>query len=75
MDDFVWVKWLNSPRPADDGAYMSFRFKETVAAGVVSEVEPKNNDGREECYWGHGRTVRKPGLTNTFYNICPTCQK
>jgi len=37
-------------------------------------VEPKNNDGREACFWCHSKTdLVDSGMS--FYNVCPTCKK
>jgi hypothetical protein len=38
--------------------------------------EPKNNDGRDECYWCRPtqKTQKKPRL-NGYYDICPQCKK
>lgn len=40
----------------------------------VGVIEPKNNDGRDFCFWCGIRTEKKQ-LFNSFYNICPKCRK
>jgi hypothetical protein len=39
-----------------------------------SEPEPKNNDGRDRCFWCNVATKRIEGFSNV-YNICPKCGK
>jgi hypothetical protein len=35
--------------------------------------EPKNNDGREACFWCHAKTdLVDSGMG--FYNVCPKCK-
>ena len=36
----------------------------------VSRAEPRNNDGRVECFWCHVPTGKRGGGT---YDICPKC--
>lgn len=38
--------------------------------------EPKNNDGRDHCFWCKEETKQYIGFNyNTFYNVCPKCNK
>lgn len=36
--------------------------------------EPKNNDGRDKCYWC-GKTTKKIDAGFSFYNYCEKCGK
>jgi hypothetical protein len=54
----------------------SKKCKDCKCDNKEKETEPKNNDGRDECYWCWPRekTEKIPGL-NRIYNICPRCKK
>ena len=56
------------PRHAPD-CWCGWNKKEESS---VKGPEPKNNDGRDKCYWCGGKTVTKP-LATSFYQICERC--
>jgi len=71
LEEFIWVVWDRSDlrwNRQDDGAYAKYRFK------LIPAQEPKNNDGREECFWCGGKTDTRQGFSSTW-NICPKCKK
>lgn len=41
---------------------------------LKEKEEPKDNDGREECFWCGTKTVKKCLLTSS-YDECPNCGK
>jgi hypothetical protein len=42
---------------------------------IKSELnEPKNNDGRESCFWCGGKLKDSQGFLNT-YKVCVSCGK
>jgi hypothetical protein len=69
MAEFVWVSWDRSDPKWNgqaDGAYSRHRFR------VVAQAqEPKNNDGRAECFWCPGVATAKRG--GGQYDVCPKC--
>lgn len=87
FDEFIWVVWnKKDPRwkGSQDGAYMGAAFQladenkywfddDEITQKIVIE-EPKNNDGRSQCFWCREDTIKKLGLFST-YDICPKCKK
>lgn len=45
-----------------------------IYAGLYQDQEPKNNQGRESCYWCGNKTEKVSGIMS-FYNVCPRCKK
>jgi hypothetical protein len=42
---------------------------------LKDDEEPKNNDGRDRCYWCGTPTKQVAGIRFSNYNICPKCKK
>lgn len=40
---------------------------------IEDEEEPKNNDGREFCFWCVGVKTKKRG--GGAYDVCPECER
>lgn len=71
---WTYFKWIRDGKSGeqDDGGYIEDRFK-LVLSCISNTVEPKNNDGRNECFWCPGEKTVKRGLGR--YDICPKCGK
>jgi len=70
---FIWVVWDrkdNRRFGQVDGGYERYRFQEISTQ--EPKLEPKNNDGRAECFWCGAMTKRVLGITS-MYDICTKC--
>lgn len=74
LSDFIWVRWDRSypdHRNQDDGAYAAARFE---LIEERAQEEPRNNDGRETCWWCGGATKKSQGFSGTW-DVCQECGK
>ena len=75
-DSYVLVEWDRSdPRwyRQMDGGYPPHMFRAVPAPDNcprVSSAEPRNNDGRESCFWCSVPTAKRGGGA---YDVCPKC--
>jgi len=63
-----WEQWLKLTKLRNEVA------KSGKPVVVARQSEPKNNDGRAECWWCGARTEKRPGFT-VIYDICPKYEK
>jgi hypothetical protein len=73
-DSYIWNGWakktLNSIMNLEIKSYWRHYDKQP------ERVEPKNNDGNNECFWCNTPTKAHFGFAyNVVYNICPKCNK
>jgi hypothetical protein len=65
----IYDGWDSMLEPIDFGDGGGRREKSRTPA-----VEPRNNDGRDDCYWCAGALRRMPGLSG-HYDYCDKCKK